>query len=121
MPPLSWASTAVILSSATTTLLLLMNNLISLYQSSNFVLSLSNYSRSETIFFIGTFLLFTAGTGAVDISSVSSVAGSVLRFDMLSSVTLNDPNISSNTSLASGLCHAVLSVYGFYHTVLSYL
>ena len=73
------------------------------------------------MFFISTFSLCTTGTDAVNISSVSGVAGSVLRFDMLSSVILNDPSISSNTSIASEFCHAVLSVCGFYHTVLSCL
>jgi len=59
--------------------------------------------------------LYTAGTGAVDISSVSGVASSVLLFDMLSLVILSDPNISSNASIVSGLCPAVLSVCDFYH------
>ena len=87
----------------------------------NFVLSLSNHPGSGTIFFVGTFSLCTAGTGAVNISSVSGVASSVLQFDMLSSMILNDPSISSNASIASGLFSTVLSVCGFYHTVLSCL
>jgi len=62
-----------------------------------------------------TFSLYTAGAGAVDISSVSGVAGSVLLFDLLSSVILSNPNISSSASIVSGFCHAVLSIYGFYH------
>ena len=121
MPPLSRASTIVILSSAANTLLLLRNSQISLYQSLNFVLSPSNYSKSGTMFFVGTFSLCTAGTGTVNISSISGIAGSVLQFDTLSLVILSDPNIFSNASITSGLCPAVLSVYGFYHTVLSCL
>jgi len=78
MPSLSQASTVVILLSAATTLLLLRNSLIPLHQSSNFVLSPSNYPGSGTIFFIIVFLLCIAGTDAIDISSVSDVAGSIL-------------------------------------------
>ena len=118
MPPLSWANTAVILSSVATTLLLLRNNWIPLHQSLNFVLSLSNHLRSRTMLFgiiVYMFSLYTASTGAVDISSVSGIAGSVLLFDTLSLVILNNPNISSNTSIVSKLCPAVLSVCGLYH------
>ena len=58
-------------------------------------------------------------TGAIDISSnVSGVIGSVLLFDTLSSVILNDPSISSNASIASGLCLAILFVCGLYHNCL---
>ena len=71
--------------------------------------------------FVSMFSLCTVVTGTVNISSVSGVAGSVLQFDMLSSVILSDPNISSNTSIASRLCPAILSICGFYHTVLSCL
>jgi len=78
MPPLSQASTVVILLSAATTLLFLRNSQISLHQSSNFVLSPSNYPESGTMFFVDMFLLYAAGTGALNISSISSVAGSVL-------------------------------------------
>ena len=118
MPPLSWASTIVILSSVATTLLLLRNNWIPFHQSLNFVLFPSNHPRSGTILFsvvVYMFLLYTADTDAINISFVSSVAGSVLLFNMLSLVILSNPNISSNTSIASGLCPAILSVYGLYH------
>ena len=71
--------------------------------------------------FVGMFLLCIVVTGAVDISSVSNVAGSVLQFDTLFSVIFSDPNISSNALIASGLCSTILSVCGFYHTVLSCL
>ena len=62
-----------------------------------------------------TFSLYTsgAGAGAIDISSVSGVAGSVLLFDMLSSVILSDPSISFSASIAFGLCPTVLSIHGF--------
>ena len=118
MLPLSWANTAVILLSVATTLLLLRNNCISLHQSSNFVRSPSNYLGSGTILFgvlVCVFSLYTAGAGAIDISSVSSVPSSVLLFDMLFLVILSDPNISSSASIASGLCCAILSVCSFYH------
>ena len=60
-------------------------------------------------------------TGAIDISSVFSVDGSVLWFDMLSLVILNNLSISSNTSIVFGLCRAILSICEFYHTVSSCL
>ena len=78
MPPLSQASTVVILLSAATTLLLLRNSLIPLHQSLNFVLSPSNHPGSRTMFFIIVFLLYIAGTNAIDISSVSGVASFML-------------------------------------------
>ena len=70
-PPLRRARTIVILSSVSMTLLLLRNNHILLYQSLNFIWSLSNHLGSSIIFFsIPTymFLLLVAGAGAVDIS-----------------------------------------------------
>ena len=116
MPLLSWTSTAVILLLAATTLLLLRNKWISLHQSSNFVLSPSNHPGSGTIVFVGTLLLYTAGTGAgtVDILSVSGVTGLVFLFDMLSLVILNDRSISSNASIVSIFCPAVLAVLCFF-------
>ena len=73
------------------------------------------------MFFVGMFSLCTAGTGAVDISSISGVASSILWFNLLSSVILSDPNISSNASIAFGLYPAILFVCEFYHTVSSCL
>jgi len=49
-PPLRCARIAVILSSVSITLLLLRNNLIPLYQSSNFILSLLNHPGSRIMF-----------------------------------------------------------------------
>ena len=66
-PPLRQARIAVILSLVSMTLLLLRNSLISLYQSLNFVWSLSNHPGSSTMFFgifVYTFSLLTAGAGA---------------------------------------------------------
>ena len=108
----------MILLSVATTLLFLRNNHISLHQSSNFIQSTSNHSESGTKLFgilTCTFLLYTTGIGTINISSVSGIANSVLLFDTLSSVILSDPNISSSVSIASGLCYAILSIYGFYH------
>jgi len=56
--------------------------------------------------------LYTAG--AVDILSVSGVAGLVLLFDTLSSLILSDPSISSNTSIVFTLCPAILAVLCFF-------
>ena len=60
-------------------------------------------------------MLYTAGAGAgtVDILSVSGVTGLVFLFDMLSLVILNDPSISSNASIVSTFCPAVLAVLCF--------
>ena len=120
IPPLSWASTAVILLFTATTLLLLKNSQIPFYQSLNFVLSPSNYPGSGTIFFIGIFLLCTAGTAAVNISSIFGSAGSILLFDTLCLVILNDPSISSNASIVFRPCPAVLSVYYFFLELFSF-
>ena len=104
----------VILSSAVTTLLLLRNSWIPLHQSLNLVLSLSNYPGSGTMFFVSLFSLYITGTDIVDISSVSGVTGSVLWFDSLSLVILNNPSISFNASIASVLCSTVLTVCDFF-------
>jgi len=64
---------------------------------------------------VDIFSLYPAGAGAVDISSVSDVAGSVLLFYTLSSVILSNSNISSSSSTVFCLCPAILSVSGFYH------
>ena len=114
MPLLNQARIAVIFSSATTTLLLLRNKQIPLYQSSNFVLSPLNYPGSRTIVFVGVLLLYTASASAVDILSVSGIAGLVLLFDTLSSVILNDPIISSNASIVFSFCPAVLADLCFF-------
>ena len=86
-------------SSVAMILLLLRNNQISLYQSSNFIQLLLNYFRSGTILFCITVyavLLYTAGIGAVNISSDDT--GFVILFlsEAYSSVILNDLNISSS-------------------------
>ena len=64
---------------------------------------------------VDTFSLYPAGAGAVNISSISSVVGSVVLFDILSLVILSNPNISSSSSIMFWLCLAILSVYGFYY------
>jgi len=61
------------------------------------------------------FSLYITGAGAVNISSVSSVDGSMLLFDTLSLVILSDSNIFSNALIAFRLCPAVLSVHGLYY------
>ena len=60
-----------LLSSVSMTLLLLRNNYILLYQSLNFVLSLSNNPGSETMFFgiiAYSFVFIITSTGATDIA-----------------------------------------------------
>ena len=56
-------------------------------------------------------------TGAVDISSVSDVAGSIILFSSKAyfSVILNDPSTSDSTSMLSWLCLAILPAHGIYH------
>ena len=104
MPPLSQASTAVILLSAATTLLLLRNRWIPLHQSSNFVWSLLNHHRSSTMFFGNLAQPFSwpitsigAGAGATDISV------SVCSLLMLSSEVsiCKDSSRSDNASILS--------------------
>ena len=120
MSPLSQANIAVILSSVATTLLLLRNRQITLYQSLNFILSLSNYLRFRTMLFgITTYAVLLYTASAVDIPlGVSGVAGSVVLFNMYSIVILNDLSISSSASILSWLCFTILSVHGFYHNYL---
>ena len=60
------------------------------------------------------FSLYTAGSGTVDISSVSGIAGSVLLLDMLSSVILSNPSISFNALIVSVLCPAILAILYFF-------
>ena len=90
----------MILLSVPVTLLLLRNNLIPLYQSSNFVWSPSNYPGSGTMFLAGS---FTVGASAVNISM--SVHLSLLE---TSSVILRDPSCSDNASISFVLLELVL-------------
>ena len=89
----------MILSLVSMTLLLLRNSHILLYQSSNFIQSLSNHPGSRTIFFGIPANIFppistAMGAGAVDISV--SIRSLVL-FEA-SSVILRDLNLSDNAS-----------------------
>ena len=98
---LSQTNTVLILSSITMTLLLLRNNWILLYQSSNFIQLLSNYCGSGTILFGIIIYAVSLCTVSVDASDISSDTGSIVLFlfEVQSSVILNDPNISSSTSI----------------------
>ena len=103
---LSQVNTAVILSLVAVILLLLRNNQIFLHQSSNFILSPSNYLRSGTILLDITaysIVLYTIGTGVVKISSISSITGSIVLFssEVYSLVILNDPSTSDSISILS--------------------
>ena len=100
----------MILLSVSMTLLLLKNNLISFHQSSNFIQSLSNHSRSSTMFFgIPAYLfsfIVTAGAGAFNISSVSIC----LYLLEVSSMICKDPSYSNNISILFVLLKLVLVI-----------
>ena len=98
-PPLRWAKIAVILLLVSMTLLLLRNSRISLYQSSNFVWSPSNYPGSGTIFFGISANTFLPISTAMDAGAVYiSVSVCLLVLFEASSVILRDPNLSDNAS-----------------------
>ena len=98
MTPLSQASTTVILSSVAVTLLLLRNKWIPLHQSSNFIQSPLNHPRSKTI--VLSITVCSNAISAVNISSISGVASSVL-FEVYSLVILNNPSTSNSASILS--------------------
>ena len=115
IPSLKHARIAMILSLVSKTLLLLRNNCILLYQSSNFVLSPSNYPRSRTILFGVTVCILSfviAGTSAADISL------SDYLFILLEAlfVIFNDPNLSDSASISFVLYELVLSSFIVYTT-----
>ena len=122
MLSLNQANIAVILLSVTITLLFLKNRQIPLYQFSNFVLSPSNHPGSGTMLFgITVCAILWYSVSTVNISlDVSNVASSVVLFlfNAFSLVILNNPSISSSTSIVSGLYLAVLSIHGLYHNYL---
>ena len=92
---------AMILLLVSMTLLLLRNNLISLHQSLNFVLSLLNYSGSGTML-LGTLacLLFSCiATGDIDISV--SVHSFVLPEALF--MIFNNPNLSDSAFILFSL------------------
>ena len=105
-PSLRQAKITVILLLVSMTLLLLRNNLIPLHQSSNFVRSLSNYSRSSTIFFgipACIFLLIFTAAGV----SANDISVSVLLLEA-SSVICKDSNHSNNVLISFVLLELVL-------------
>ena len=89
---------------------------VSIITSSNFVQSLSNHPRSETILFgITVYTISVAST--INISS--DVPSFVVLFSskIYSSVILNDLNISSNISMPviSWLSLSILSIHSIYY------
>ena len=110
-PPLRRARITVILLLVSMTLLLLRNNLIPFHQSSNFVWSPSNHSRSGTIFFSFPAFIFsfiaTTGAGAFNISSFSVCLYSLEA----SSVICKDPSCSDNISISFVLLELVLAIF----------
>jgi len=111
-PPLRYVRIAVILLLVSIILLFLRNNLIPLYQSSNFIWSLSNYLGSRTILLgiIACMFLFTSA-GATDISLSDHL---YIPFEA-SFVIFKDPNLSDNISILFTLCKLVLSSHGLHH------
>ena len=102
----------MILSSVSVTLLLLRNNLISFYQSSNFIQSLSNYPGSETIpFDIPAYTFSLVATGAVDIV----VFICLFSLKASSSKIFKDPSLSDNASILFVLLEPVLSCPRSFH------
>ena len=92
------------------TLLLLRNNLISLHQSSNFILSPSNHPGFKTILFgiiACLFMFVVIGAVATDISlSDFSVVLSKILF-----VICKDSSHSNSTSMSSILLELVLGLF----------
>ena len=103
----------MILSSVPLTLLLLRNNLIPLYQSSNFVQSLSNHPGSGTMLLGIPADSFTARViaSAVDISvSICSLLVEA------SSLICKDPSYSDNASILFVLLELVLTFCSYCYT-----
>ena len=96
IPPLRYVRITIILLLVFITLLLLKDNLISLYQSSNFILFLSNYFKSRTILFgiVACMFLFVCA-GAINISLlVCLFVPSEASF-----IIFNNSSCSNNTSI----------------------
>ena len=102
----------MILSSVLLTLLLLRNNLIPLYQSSNFVQLLSNYSGSRTMLLGIPADSFTTGAtaGAVDISV--SICSLLVEASWL---ICKDPSHSNNTSISFVLLELILVSHSLHY------
>ena len=102
----------MILSLVSKTLLFLRNSLIPLYQSSNFVQSLSNHPRSGTMLLgITTCMFLFVCTGVPDISV--SVHSLLLE---ASSIICKDPNYSNNAFILSVCLELVLVLFcSFYY------
>ena len=103
MPLLRQVRIAMILLSISMTWLLLRNNLISLYQSSNFVLSPLNHSGSGTIFLGNSAYMLFSFTGAVNILFMYSVLSCEAFL-----VICKNSNHSDNTSISCSWCWSVL-------------
>ena len=105
----------MILLSVSITLLLLMNNHISLHQSLNFVLFLSNHSEFETMFLGITayslvFVIIGTGTSDITVSDCSIVSSEDLF------VICKDSICSDSTSMLSILFELILVPFMVYTT-----
>ena len=97
------------------TLLLLRNNWIPLYQSSNFILSPLNHSRSGTILFsiIACSLLFiVTGAGATDIS----LSDHLFVSSEASFIIYKNPSLSNSASILSICLELILVLLMVYTT-----
>ena len=109
---------AVILLSVFITLLLLRNNLIPLYQSSNFIQFLSNYPGSRSILLgIIAYMFSFAGAGTTDIflSDHSYISSEALF------IIFKDLNLSDNILILFILCKLILFSYRLCHTCFVHL
>ena len=107
-PSLRWVKIAMILLLVSKTLLLSRNNCILFYQSSNFVLSLSNHPGSGIILFsvtVYTFPFVIAGAGAAD----TSLSDHLYILSEALSVICKDPSLSDNASI-SFVCFELILV-----------
>ena len=95
----------MILLSVPLTLLLLRNNLIPLYQSSNFVQSLSNHPGSRTMLFGIPADSFTTGVAAGAVNISVSIC---LSFVEASSLICKNSSCSDNASISFILLELVL-------------
>ena len=89
----------MILSSVSITLLLLRNNLISLYQSLNFIRSPSNHPESGTIFLGNPAYTFSWPVTAISAGAVDISVSVCLLSVEASSVILRDSSYSDNASI----------------------
>ena len=90
------------------TLLLLRNNQIPRYQSSNFVLSPSNYPGSGTMFFSNPICMFSWPVTAIDAGAADISVSVCLSSVEASSVIYKDPSHSNNALISFVLLELIM-------------